>query len=117
MLLAGGAELQRALYSLACRVLLSDDPQRASRLIYLRSPIKSFPLKDQDHVIERLAAWVALAKTRLEEGVVYPGVKPYRDDPRFGRLAMPASSFYLERKEPTIRKAAGTDLARYWREP
>lgn len=121
MFVAGGRELQRVLYALACRTLLPDTEQLSSRLIYLRPPVVRFPLgnaeRPPDQVIAMLSTWVQLARTKLEAGTVYPGLAPYRDDPRFGRLGMPASSFYIERKTDAIRKAAGSDLAGYWRAP
>lgn len=121
MFVAGGRELQRVLYALACRTLLPDTEQLSSRLIYLRPPVTRFPLgnaeRHPDQVIAMLSAWVQLARAKLEAGTVYPGLAPYRDDPRFGRLAMPASSFYVERKTEAIRKAAGSDLAAYWGAP
>ena len=114
--LGGGQEVQRVLYDLACRTLLGDRPRRVARLIYLRPPLAKFALNNADEVIKKLAEWVALARTVLESGVVYPGVGSREDDPRFGRLAMPASSLYVDRKNLAIRDAAGRDLVRYWKE-
>jgi hypothetical protein len=109
----GGAELQRVLYSLACRQLLPETKQLIARLIYLRSPVKVSPLKNPDNSIELVAAWVKLARSVLEAGSVYPGIaaKPTH---RFGRLALPAAASYIERKSNAIREAAGRELAAYW---
>lgn len=52
----GGAELQRVLYSLACRQLLPDTKPLVARLIYLRPPIVALPLKNPDHFIDLVSA-------------------------------------------------------------
>lgn len=114
--LAGGQELQRALYDLACRTLLGDTIRRNACLVYLRPPVAQFPLNNPDAVAERLARWIGLAREAIERGMLYPGTTSRDDDPRFGRLAMPASGFYLDRKDLAIRAAAGPDLAKFWRE-
>jgi hypothetical protein len=113
MNISGGAELQRVLYSLACRQLLPDTRQLVARLIYLRPPVKVSPLKNPDGFIELVAAWVKLARSALEAGIVYPGIATMPD--RFGRIALPATVSYLERKSDAIREAAGRELAAYWR--
>ena len=108
----GGAELQRVLYSLACRQLLPDTKPLIARLIYLRPPVKVSPLKDPVGYIDRVAAWVTLAGSALVAGFVYPGVAVMPD--RFGRIALPAVASYIERKSNAIREAAGRELASYW---
>ncbi len=112
MSVAGGAELQRVLYSLACRQLLPDTSRLIARLIYLRSPVQLYALKDPDGAIDRVAAWVKLARSVLEAGVVYPGVANMPQ--RFGRIALPAAARYIERKINAVRQAAGQELAAYW---
>ena len=114
--LAGGQELQRALYDLACRTLLEEEARRVVRLMYLRAPVSEYILKDPDAAIEKLGRWVALARSALEAGTIYTGVKSLEDDPRFGRLAMPAASFYRDRKNLAIRDAAGRDLSGFCKE-
>jgi hypothetical protein len=109
----GGAELQRVLYSLACRQLLPDTKPLIARLIYLRPPLKASPLKNPDGFIDLVAAWVKLARSILEAGVVYPGIATMPDH-RFGRIALPAAASYIERKSNAIREAAGRELATYW---
>jgi hypothetical protein len=113
--LGNGQELQRVLYDLACRALLGDEPRRVSRLVYLRAPVGEFPLANADSVAQRLTDWVILARQKLESGAVYPGVNSYENDPRFGRLAMPASPIYRERKDLAIRQAAGPELVKDWK--
>jgi RecB family exonuclease len=110
----GGAELQRVLYSLACRQLLPDTKPLIARLIYLRPPVKASPLKNPDGFIDLVAAWVKLARSILEAGVVYPGIATMSDHRR-GRIALPAAASYIERKSNAIREAAGQELATYWR--
>lgn len=114
--LGGGQELQRALYDLACRTLLGEGPRRVARLMYLRPPVSEYVLRDPDTAIEKLGRWVALARSALEAGIIYTGVKSLEDDPRFGRLAMPAATFYRDRKNLSIRDAAGRNLSGYWKE-
>jgi hypothetical protein len=109
----GGAELQRVLYSLACRQLLPDTKQLIARLIYLRPPVQASPLKNPDSFIDRVAAWVKLARNILESGSVYPGITTMPDN-RFGRIALPAAVGYIERKSNAIREVAGRELASYW---
>ncbi|WP_128948164.1 PD-(D/E)XK nuclease family protein [Bradyrhizobium nanningense] len=108
----GGAELQRVLYSLACRQLLPDTQPLIARLIYLRPPVKVCPLKNPDGFIDVVAAWVKLARSVLEAGFVYPGIANMPE--RFGRIALPAAVSYIERKSSVIREAAGRELAAYW---
>jgi hypothetical protein len=112
MNIGGGAELQRVLYSLACRQLLPDTKPLVTRLIYLRPPVKASPLKNPDGFIDLVAGWVKLARSVLEAGVVYPGIATMPD--RFGRIALPAAVSYIERKSNAIREVAGRELAAYW---
>lgn len=112
MNVAGGAELQRVLYSLACRELLPDTKPLVARLIYLRPPVIAVSLKNPDHFIELVSAWVRLARTVLESGAVYPGIANLPE--RFGRIALPAAAGYLEHKSNAIREAAGREITAYW---
>ena len=113
MTIDDGAELQRVLYSLACRQLLPDTKPLIARLIYLRPPVKVSPLKNPDGVIDFVANWVKLARSVLEAGFVYPGITTMPNH-RFGRIALPAAISYLERKSNAIRETAGRELAAYW---
>lgn len=54
--IAGGAELQRVLYALACRQLLSEVPAIRTRLIYLKDEPAIFLLPDIDDAIAQTAA-------------------------------------------------------------
>ncbi len=113
MHIAGGAELQRVLYALACRQLLPDTKRLIARLIYLRPPVQECLLKNPDRFIDLVTAWVKLARNGLEAGLVYPGIATMSDS-RFGRIALPAAVSYIERKNNAIREAAGRELAAYW---
>nr|WP_296350482.1 PD-(D/E)XK nuclease family protein [Reyranella sp.] len=124
VIVAGGRELQRVLYSLACRVLLPDTKPLRARLIYLRPPVQVYPLNNPDNSIDLVASWVKIARSVLEAGTVYPGIATMLD--RFGQLALPAAARYVERrdnataryverKSNAIRQAAGKDLIAYWR--
>lgn len=108
----GGAELQRVLYSLACRQLLPDTKPLIARLVFLRPPIIASTLKNPDGFVDLVTAWVVLARSTLEAGIVYPGVAAMPD--RFGKIALPATSTYVDRKSSAIREAAGRELTAYW---
>jgi hypothetical protein len=112
MKIAAGAELQRVLYSLACRQLLPETTALIARLIYLQPPVNVHPLASPDHFIDLVAAWVKLARGVLEAGFVYPGIASMLD--RFGRIALPTAASYIDRKSNAIREAAGRELTAYW---
>jgi hypothetical protein len=117
MIVDHGAELQRVLYALACRALLSElVVPIVARLIYVRPPVVGYTLKDPDATINLVAEWVTLARRVLESGIVYAGI---RDNDflrrRHARLALPAARIvYLRRKGDAIRAAAGPHLTRHW---
>lgn len=112
MVIAGGAELQRVLYGLACRQLLPETPAIRTRLIYLKDEPAIFFLSDLDGAIAQVADFVNTACNVLARGHALPG--PAAED-RFNdlRLALPASPAYLRRKQAALLTAAG-DLARFW---
>jgi hypothetical protein len=109
----GGAELQRVLYALACRQLLPDTKPLVARLIYLQPPTIICPLKNPDSFVALVAEWVKLARSGLEAGVIFPGIA-LTASRRFGRIALPASNSYIERKTNAIRTNAGRELTGYW---
>jgi PD-(D/E)XK nuclease superfamily len=118
MIVDHGAELQRVLYALACRTLLSDpEVQIVARLVYLRPPVMEYKLADPDAAINLVGEWVAHARRVLESGVVYAGIRDSESmRRRHARLALPAARLaYLRRKDGAIRAAAGPDLTRYWK--
>lgn len=113
--IAGGAELQRVLYALACRQLLPETPAVRARLIYLKDELAIFMLPDLDDAIAQTAAFVNAACAVLRRGQVVPGPAAY-DRLNDLRLALPASPAYFRRKQAAFIKAAG-DLARFWELP
>jgi hypothetical protein len=74
--------------------------------------VQLYALKDPDGAIDRVTAWVKLARSVLETGVVYPGIANMPE--RFGRIALPAAARYIERKTNAVREAAGQELVAYW---
>lgn len=110
--IAGGAELQRVLYGLACRQLLPETPTIRSRLIYLQGEPSIHFLPDLDERMAQVAAFVNAASAALRRGHAIAG--PAAED-RFSdlRLALPASPAYFRRKQAACRAAAG-DLAEFW---
>ena len=124
VVIAGGAELQRVLYALACRELLPDAPRIVSQLVYLTPPQRLYPLQNPDAVIARVGEWIKIARDNLEAGIAFPGPhyeirnrrKPHYVEYNAFEIALPASPNYLRRKHYAIREAAGT-LTKCWREP
>lgn len=115
MVVRGGAELQRALYALACRQLLPECKHIASRLLYLADAPVAFPLRGLDEALQQISDFVACACASLESGTAPPGLDaagPFSDL----RLAMPASPAYQRRKQAAFAKSAG-QLARFWSTP
>ena len=94
--IAGGAELQRVLYGLACRQLLPATPAIRTRLIYLKDEPAIFVLSDLDGAIAQTATFVNAACDALTRGHAVPGPAA---EGRFNdlRLALPASPAYFRR--------------------
>lgn len=113
--IAGGAELQRVLYGLACRKLLPATPAIRTRLIYLKDEPAIFSLSDLDDAIAQTAAFVNAACDALMRGHAIPGPAA---EGRLNdlRLALPASPAYFRRKQAAFIAAAG-DLVRFWELP
>ena len=115
IVIRGGAELQRALYALACRQLLPGYPNIGSRLLYLADTPEMFPLRGLDDALRQIGEFVGCACASLESGKAPPGldaVSPFNDL----RLAMPASPAYQRRKQAALAQSAG-QLARFWAVP
>jgi PD-(D/E)XK nuclease superfamily protein len=110
--IAGGAELQRVLYGLACRQLLPATAAIRTRLIYLKDEPAIFFLSDLDYAIAQTAAFVNAACDALTRGHAVPGPAA---EGRLNdlRLALPASPAYFRRKQAAFMAAAG-DLVRFW---
>jgi RecB family exonuclease len=111
----GGAELQRALYGLACRQLLQGDPQIVARLLYLRGVPLVLRLQDLDAAIEQIAAFINVAVAMLRRGAAVPGRLSF-DKSNELRLALPASPGYERRKLIAYNKMSES-IARFWSEP
>jgi hypothetical protein len=113
--IAGGAELQRVLYGLACRQLLPATSVIRTRLIYLKDEPAIFFLSDLGGAIAQTAGFVNTACDALTRGHSVPGPAA---EARFNdlRLALPASPAYFRRKQGAFRAAAG-DLVRFWELP
>lgn len=113
--IAGGAELQRVLYGLACRALLPDTAAIRSRLVYLKDEVSISPLPDLDAAIAQVAEFVTVASDHVKGSRIAPG--PAAEE-RYNdlRLALPASPGYFRRKQAGYRNAAG-NLLRYWELP
>ena len=115
IVIRGGAELQRALYALACRQLLPECTRIGSRLLYLADAPAVFPLRGLDEALRQISDFVACACASLESGKAPPGldaVGPFNDL----RLAMPASPAYQRRKQAAFAQSAGR-LAAFWSAP
>jgi RecB family exonuclease len=112
IVIAGGRELQRALYALACRQLLPGPPRVVARLVYLIDEPLVLPLQNLDDALAQISEFVRLAYATLQRGVAVPGrdvYLPYNDL----RLALPASPGYERRKRAEFAKAA-SPLSNFW---
>jgi PD-(D/E)XK nuclease superfamily len=112
MIIAGGNELQRALYGLASRQLLEGEPKVVARLLYLSGAPEFFKLGNLDAAIEQISAFVTEAVGMLQRGTAVPGRLAY-DRSNDLRLALPASPSYERRKSIAFGKAADS-LRRFW---
>jgi RecB family exonuclease len=115
LVINGGAELQRALYGLACRQLLDEEPQIVARLLYLRGEPLVLKLQDLDAAIEQIAAFINVAVAMLRRGAAVPGRLSF-DKSNELRLALPASPGYERRKLIAYSKASES-IARFWSAP
>jgi hypothetical protein len=112
IVIAGGAELQRVLYALACRQLLPETPPIRARLIYLKDQPAVFPLSDPDQTIEQVSKFVTAACAALEAGKAVPGIAAEADTNDL-RFALSASPGYFRRKRLRFRETVG-ELTRFW---
>jgi ATP-dependent helicase/DNAse subunit B len=112
IVIAGGAELQRPLYALACRQLLPDCRHITARLAYLADPPQMVRLENLEHALTQISEFVALACGQLAGGKALPG-RDADSATNDLRLAMPASPSYLRRKSAKFAQAAGR-LSSFW---
>lgn len=112
IVIGGGAELQRALYTLASLQLLEERPMVRARLLYLAGVPLEVKLQDADVVLARIGEFVSEVVALLQKGNAVPGRLAYD---RFNdlRLALPASPGYERRKRIAFGRAAGS-LAKFW---
>jgi hypothetical protein len=112
IVIGGGAELQRALYTLACRQLLEEEPRVLARLLYLAGEPLEVRLQDVDAALVRIGDFVSEVVALLHEGNAVPGRLAY-DRSNDLRLAFPASPGYERRKRIAFDRAAG-GLSKFW---
>ncbi|MVT64840.1 PD-(D/E)XK nuclease family protein [Bradyrhizobium pachyrhizi] len=115
IIIGGGAELQRALYGLACRQLLDGEPQVVSRLLYLSGHPLTLKLGNLDATIKQISTFVSEAVLILRRGRALAGPLSY-DRANDLRLALPASPAYERRKRLAFAKA-GESLSGFWSAP
>lgn len=115
IIVSGGAELQRALYALACRQLLDGEPQVIARLLYLVGEPLALKLGNIDSALAQISAFVSEAVAMLQRGTAVPGRLSYERSNDL-RLALPASPGYERRKRIAFGKAAES-LSGFWSEP
>src|SRR5260370_40857257 len=89
IIIGGGMELQRALYGLACRVLLNGEPRIIARLQYLAGEPLSLKLDDLDAAIEQIGAVINEAVSMLRPGTTAPARHSFHISNHI-RLALPA---------------------------
>lgn len=115
IIILGGAELQRALYALACHQLWDGEPQVNARLLYLAGEPLALKLGNINSALEQISAFVSEAVAMLQRGTAVPGRLSYERSNDL-RLALPASPGYERRKRVAFGKAAER-LSRFWSEP
>jgi len=77
IVIAGGAELQRALYALAARQLLPGVRRIDAHLVYLNDENRKFSLRDPDDALARISHLVAAAADLLRVGTALRGRDAY----------------------------------------
>jgi hypothetical protein len=115
IVIGGGAELQRALYGLACRQLLEGEPRIIARLLYLVGEPQALRLDDLDAAVEQIAAFINEVIAMLRKGSTVPGRLSFERSNDL-RLALPASPGY-ERRKLIANDKAGKGVSRYWSVP
>lgn len=114
IVLGGGRELQRVLYALAAKQLVSGNPRIIARLIYLggEEPCE-YRLQDIDTAIGQVAAHVNAARNLLHRGAILPGIDA-REKTNAFRLALPAAGeTYFSRKQAAFARNFG-EFQRVW---
>jgi hypothetical protein len=118
IIIDGGRELQRCLYSFAVKTLLKKTIDVQAALLFPRAELGQeslFPLADVDAVLVELARSIGLARQNIENGIALPGVDAadaYNDL----AFALPAGVSYLARKLPLARERLG-EATEIWEAP
>jgi RecB family exonuclease len=115
--IAGGADLQRAVYTAAVRAILPETRHVSARLIYLTDGrVKVEELDDADAAVAALERCVDAARAALGRGAALPGPDAAEDWNEY-RLALPATlQTYLQRKQADFRQKFGA-FVQVWAEP
>jgi len=115
VVLDGGKELQRSLYTLAVRRLLGQDTPVEAALVYPKQRLV-MTLEDESAVIEKLSGYLVASNDALRAGMAVPGIDTTESYEEFA-LALPAfAEKYWERKRAAIAEALGR-AADIWGEP
>lgn len=118
VVLKGGTELQRCLYSFAVRTLLGSGVRVEAALLYPRAVDGAqalFPLNDMEGALNTLASAIAFGRTNIEKGLALPGIDA-GDGSNDYAFALPANPSYLARKRPIADKHLG-DAIKIWETP
>ncbi|GIK49895.1 MAG: hypothetical protein BroJett013_25920 [Alphaproteobacteria bacterium] len=115
--IAGGADLQRAVYAAAVRAILTSTGHVGARLLFVtKDGVEAEELENAETAIKTLERSVAAARAALIRGVALPGPDA-RETWNEYRLALPATlGTYLDRKNDAFGQAFG-DLTAVWQEP
>lgn len=115
--IAGGVDLQRAVYTAAVRAIVPETRHVTARLIYLSEKgLRVEELNDADAAVTALERSITAARTALARGAALPGPDAAEDWNEY-RLALPATlQTYLQRKQADFRVKFGA-LVQVWAEP
>jgi RecB family exonuclease len=116
-ILAGGAELQRAIYASAVRQLLGGDRRIVARLLYLGDDApKPYRLQNVDAAIAELSSLLKKGRELIEGGTTLPGLDAWERWNEF-RLAQPTNlASYRRLKQGAFAQAFG-DFSQVWSTP
>ncbi|MYN45906.1 PD-(D/E)XK nuclease family protein [Pseudoduganella sp. FT93W] len=109
--LDGGAELQRSLYALAVRTLLSQVEEVRASLFYTRD-LRDVPLQTPEEAMDKLCTALLAASQSFSAGNALAGPDAGDDYDDFA-LLLPANRQYLSRKQEAVRAILG-DAAMIW---
>lgn len=115
--IAGGVDLQRAVYTAAVRAIVPETNTVTARLIYLSEKgLHAEDLEDADAAVTALERSLSAARAALARGASLPGPDAAEDWNDY-RLALPATlGTYLQRKQASFREHFGAFM-QVWSEP